>query len=61
MPCRDPEASGAMPVLDHEAERTSEAAVSEAGMRIVRLLVGNRPRSVADLIEATGVTRTAVT
>jgi len=50
-----------MPVLDHEAERTSETAVTEAGMRIVRLLVGNRPRSVADLIEATGVTRTAVT
>ncbi len=48
-----------MPVPDHE--RTSEAAVTEAGMRIIRLLVGNRPRSVADLIEATGVTRTAVT
>ena len=30
-------------------------------MRIVRLLVGVPPQTVADLIEATGVTRTAVT
>lgn len=30
-------------------------------MRIVKLLVGNRPLTVADLIAATGVTRTAVT
>jgi predicted ArsR family transcriptional regulator len=46
---------------DHQTDRTPEAAVSEAGMRIVRLLVGKPPQSVADLIEATGVTRTAVT
>ncbi len=38
-----------------------EHGVSEAGMRIVRLLVGKRPQSVAELIRATGVTRTAVT
>ncbi|OHB84177.1 MAG: hypothetical protein A2V98_25250 [Planctomycetes bacterium RBG_16_64_12] len=30
-------------------------------MRVVRLLVGHPPLSVADLIDATGVTRTAVT
>jgi predicted ArsR family transcriptional regulator len=30
-------------------------------MRIVKLLVGNTPKTVADLIEETGVTRTAVT
>lgn len=50
-----------MPVPDHDAERTRETGVTEAGMRIVRLLVGNRPQSVADLMKATGVTRTAVT
>ena len=38
-----------------------ESTISAAGMRIVRLLVGNLPRTVADLIDATGVTRTAVT
>ena len=30
-------------------------------MRVVKLLVGNPPRTVAELIRATGVTRTAVT
>jgi len=35
--------------------------VSPAAMRIVRLLVGSRPKTVAELIEGTGVTRTAVT
>jgi len=30
-------------------------------MRVVKLLVGNEPRTVADLMDATGVTRTAVT
>lgn len=50
-----------MPVPNYDAERTSETAVTEAGMRIVRLLVGNRPQSVADLMKATGVTRTAIT
>ncbi|MHC4403032.1 MAG: helix-turn-helix transcriptional regulator [Planctomycetota bacterium] len=38
-----------------------ETGVSMAGMRIVKLLVGNRPQTVADLIKSTGVTRTAVT
>lgn len=38
-----------------------DLTISAAAMRIVKLLVGNQPRTVADLIEATGVTRTAVT
>jgi len=58
---RVPEASGAMPISNHDAERISEVAVTEAGMRIMRLLVGKRPQSVAELMKATGVTRTAVT
>lgn len=37
------------------------ATVSAAGLRVVTLLVGNPPRTVAELIRATGVTRTAVT
>jgi len=37
-----------------------EALVSAAGMRIVRLLVGTPPQTIAELIRATGVTRTAV-
>jgi predicted ArsR family transcriptional regulator len=39
----------------------AEATVSAAGLKIVKLLVGNPPHSVSDLIRATGVTRTAVT
>jgi DeoR family transcriptional regulator, suf operon transcriptional repressor len=39
----------------------SDATVSAAGLRIVKLLAGNAPQTVADLIGATGVTRTAVT
>ena len=39
----------------------SDASVSPSGLRIVKLLVGNPPQSIADLIQATGVTRTAVT
>jgi len=46
-------ATGIMPV--------PPVGVSAAGMRIVRLLVGSRPKSVLELIEAAGVTRTAVT
>ncbi len=38
-----------------------EPTVSAAGMRVVKLLVGRPPQTVADLIDATGVTRTAVT
>ncbi len=34
--------------------------VGTAGMRIVKLLVGSQPQTVADLIKAAGVTRTAV-
>ena len=44
-----------------ESGTSDRAAVSAAGMRIVRLLVGTPPQTVADLIKATGVTRTAVT
>ncbi len=43
-----------------ESATLDQASVSAAGMRIVRLLVGMPPQTVADLIEATGVTRTAV-
>lgn len=39
----------------------ADAIVTAAGMRIVKILVGNRPQTVADLIKQTGVTRTAVT
>ena len=35
--------------------------VSPAGMRLVKLLVGNRPQNITQLMEAAGVTRTAVT
>ncbi len=38
-----------------------EATVSPAAMRIVRLLVGNRPLTVADVMDTAGVTRTAIT
>ena len=39
----------------------ADATVTAAGLRIIRLLVGQPPQTVADLTEATGVTRTAVT
>jgi DeoR family transcriptional regulator, suf operon transcriptional repressor len=39
----------------------NEATVSPAAMRIINLLIGNPPQTVANLIRATGVTRTAVT
>lgn len=39
----------------------NEATVSPAGMRIINLLVGNPAQTIATLIKATGVTRTAVT
>ena len=38
----------------------ADVLMSQAGMRIVRLLVGNPPQTMAQLIRATGVTRTAV-
>jgi predicted ArsR family transcriptional regulator len=49
------------PRAEHDQPPTPEAPVSPAGMRVVRLLVGRRPQSVAELMEAAGVTRTAVT
>jgi len=41
--------------------RMSDVTVSPAAMRIVKLLVGNPPQTISDLIETTGVTRTAIT
>jgi len=38
-----------------------DASISAAGLRVMKLLVGNPPQTVSNLIEATGVTRTAVT
>ena len=38
-----------------------DATVSAAGLRIVKLLVGNLPRTIAELTDGAGVTRTAVT
>jgi DeoR family transcriptional regulator, suf operon transcriptional repressor len=38
-----------------------DAIISAAGLRIMKLLVGNAPQSISDLIRSTGVTRTAVT
>ncbi len=39
----------------------ADLSVSPAGMRLIKLLVGNPPTTIAKLIEASGVTRTAVT
>ncbi|NMC19413.1 MAG: MarR family transcriptional regulator [Thermogutta sp.] len=38
-----------------------DLSISHAGMRIIKLLVGEPPRSVADLIREMKVTRTAIT
>lgn len=38
-----------------------DATISAAGLRVMKLLVGNPPQSMTDLIRAVGVTRTAVT
>lgn len=38
-----------------------DAIISAAGLRIMKLLVGNEPQSISALIRSTGVTRTAVT
>ncbi len=39
---------------------TPEVIVSAAGLRMIKLLVGNAPRTLSDLMRATRVTRTAV-
>jgi predicted ArsR family transcriptional regulator len=39
----------------------SNAIITAAGLRIVKLLVGRPPQSITGLLEAVGVTRTAVT
>ena len=44
-----------------DGKTMAEATVSTAGLKIVKLLVGNPPFSVTDLVQASGVTRTAVT
>jgi len=41
--------------------QTWETTITPAGMRIIKLLVGRAPQTVTDLIQAAGVTRTAVT
>ncbi len=38
-----------------------DAIISAAGLRVIKLLVGNPPQTINDLVRATGVTRTAVT
>lgn len=38
-----------------------DVTISSAGLRVMKLLVGNPPQAISDLIEAAGVTRTAVT
>lgn len=38
-----------------------DASISPAGLRIAKLLVGQPPQTVADLMRVTGVTRTAIT
>ena len=37
-----------------------DATISAAGLRVMKLLVGNPPQTVAELLRGTGVTRTAV-
>jgi DeoR family transcriptional regulator, suf operon transcriptional repressor len=39
----------------------SDATISAAGLRIMKLLVGNPPQTISDLAKIIGVTRTAVT
>jgi predicted ArsR family transcriptional regulator len=38
-----------------------EATISPVGMKLLKLLVGNPPATISELMDATGVTRTAVT
>ena len=38
-----------------------DAIISAAGLRVIKLLVGNPPQTINDLVRVTGVTRTAVT
>ena len=39
----------------------SHVTISTAGLRVMKLLVGNPPQTISELIRAAGVTRTAVT
>jgi DeoR family transcriptional regulator, suf operon transcriptional repressor len=39
----------------------ADAIISASGMRMIKLLVGNPPQSITDLMESMEVTRTAVT
>lgn len=47
--------------MSQDSGLTPEVTVSAAGMKIIRLMVGRPPTTVANLIRATAVTRTAVT
>jgi DeoR family transcriptional regulator, suf operon transcriptional repressor len=38
----------------------SDVHITPAGLRVVRVLVGNRPQTISELMKATEVTRTAV-
>jgi len=49
------------PIFEKAKEKEFAHSISPAGMRVVKLLVGNKPQTVAQLMDATGVTRTAVT
>ena len=39
----------------------SDAIISASGLRLIKLMVGNPPQSIPDLMESMAVTRTAVT
>ncbi len=39
----------------------ADATVTATGMRVIRLLVGQVPRTIGELLDETGVTRTAIT
>lgn len=47
--------------IEHQILKASGTTVSAAGMRLVKLLVGKPPQTIADLIKSVGVTRTAIT
>lgn len=46
---------------ERKQQTMSDVNITTAGLRIVKLLVGNPPRTVAELTHSAGVTRTAVT
>jgi DeoR family transcriptional regulator, suf operon transcriptional repressor len=44
-----------------DTDKLTDATVSAAGLKIVKLLVGNPPKTISELIQSMNVTRTAVT